>query len=206
MVATWLGGCGLLGRAPRPEVATTQHGIASWYGPGFHGNATSSGEIYDQYGLTAAHQRLPLGTRVRVINVRNQRSVTVRINDRGPFVDDRVIDLSYAAARTLDMIGPGTTPVRIEVVGATGPALPAVRYAVQVGAFTSRERASHLRSALQRRFERVYVATASTSGRPEYYRVRVGPFAAREEAARAAQRVGQLGWPAVVVEDGVVQH
>ena len=94
-----------------------QTGTASWYGPGFHGKRTSNGEIYDQNDMTAAHQTLPLGTRVAVTNLQNGRQVEVRINDRGPFVKDRAIDLSYAAARTLDMIGPGTAPVRIEVLG-----------------------------------------------------------------------------------------
>ena len=119
-----LAGCST---APKPkskpalvvaEPGSTQTGIASWYGPGFHGRRTSSGEIYNQYDLTAAHQTLPHGTRVRVTNLTNGRTVQVRINDRGPFVDDRIIDLSYAAARQIDMIGPGTAPVRMEVLGA----------------------------------------------------------------------------------------
>jgi rare lipoprotein A len=110
-------------RKPKPEPVaaepgTTQTGIASWYGPGFHGRRTSSGEIYNQYDLTAAHQTLPHGTHVRVTNLTNGRIVLVRINDRGPFVDDRIIDLSYAAARQIDMIGPGTAAVRMEVLGA----------------------------------------------------------------------------------------
>jgi rare lipoprotein A len=92
-----------------------QEGVASWYGPGFHGKATTSGEVYDQHDMTAAHQSLPLGTRVMVTNLQNGRSVEVRINDRGPFAKSRVIDLSYAAASTLDMIAGGTAPVRIEV-------------------------------------------------------------------------------------------
>src|SRR5215470_1896666 len=107
--------------APPPIVNGVQVGVASWYGPGFHGNRTANGEIYDQYELTAAHPSLPLGTRVMVTNLANGRAVEVRINDRGPFVDNRVIDLSYGAARVIGMIGPGTSPVRIEVLdsGAT---------------------------------------------------------------------------------------
>jgi rare lipoprotein A len=118
-----LAGCSTAPKRPKPaavaaEPGATQTGIASWYGPGFHGRPTSSGEIYNQYDLTAAHQTLPHGTRVRVTNLTNGRSVQVRINDRGPFVDDRIIDLSYAAARQIDMIGPGTAPVRMEVLNA----------------------------------------------------------------------------------------
>src|SRR5215470_6781502 len=99
-----------------PVVEGRQEGVASWYGPGFHGKRTANGEIYDQYELTAAHQTLPLGTRALVTSLTNGRSVEVRINDRGPFVGDRIIDLSYAAARVVGMIGPGTMPVRVEVL------------------------------------------------------------------------------------------
>src|SRR5712691_9791904 len=114
--------------APPPVIDGIQLGVASWYGPGFHGNRTANGEIYDQYELTAAHRTLPLGTRVMVTNLSNGRAVEVRVNDRGPFVDGRAIDLSYAAARTIGMVGPGTVRVRIEVLGPTtlAAAAPAV--------------------------------------------------------------------------------
>src|SRR2546426_12073593 len=122
-VALWLvgaAGCALV-RAPAPPPITdgVQVGVASWYGPGFHGNRSANGEIYDQYELTAAHPSLPLGTRVMVTNLENGRAVQVRINDRGPFVGGRAIDLSYAAARTIGMVGPGTVRVRVEVLGPT---------------------------------------------------------------------------------------
>ncbi len=94
-----------------------QHGIASWYGPGFDGRKTSSGEIYDMNGLTAAHNILPLNTLVRVTNLSNNKDVVVRINDRGPFVKDRVIDLSLGAAQRIGVVAPGTTPVRVSVIG-----------------------------------------------------------------------------------------
>ena len=90
---------------------TTQRGVASWYGPGFHGQATASGETYDQFEMTAAHRTWPLGTRVRVTNEQNGRSCTVRINDRGPQVRDRIIDLSKAAAAAIDMVQAGEAPV-----------------------------------------------------------------------------------------------
>src|SRR5437773_2980927 len=122
-VALWLvgaAGCALV-RAPAPPPITdgVQVGVASWYGPGFHGNRTANGEIYDQYELTAAHPSLPLGTRVVVTNLSNGRSVAVRINDRGPFVGGRAIDLSYAAARVLQMIRPGTARVRIDALASS---------------------------------------------------------------------------------------
>src|SRR5262249_7398083 len=162
----------------RPGV--TQVGTASWYGPGFHGNRTSSGEVYDQYDLTAAHQTLPLGTRVSVTDLQNGRQVDVRINDRGPFVKDRAIDLSYAAARSLDMLGPGTAPVRIEVLGDTVLQVAAVAYTVQVASFASRDNAMRLKGTLAERFDGVYVAPFEVnSGR--YYRVRLGRFGRRED-------------------------
>ena len=98
------------------DIGYKERGYASWYGPGFHGRPTASGEIYDQGKLTAAHRALPLGSVVRVINAHNGRHVEVRINDRGPFLKGRIIDLSYAAAKRLDMIQAGTMPVVLEVI------------------------------------------------------------------------------------------
>jgi rare lipoprotein A len=179
-----------------------QTGLASWYGPGFHGNRTSSGEIYDQNDLTAAHRSLPLGTRVAVTSLHNGKSVEVRINDRGPFVDGRIIDLSHAAARTLDLIGPGTAPVRLEVLGRTASRLPAAAFAVQVGSFADRSNAQRLKSQLAQRFEDVRLTTLeSETGR--YYRVRIGRFARRSEALGLARVVAPLGLTAIIVEDGV---
>src|SRR5512132_3023169 len=108
--------CSLTRPVTPPMVGGHQEGVASWYGPGFHGKRTANGEVYDQYELTAAHQTLPLGTRVMVTSLTNGRSVEVRINDRGPFIDGRIVDLSYAAASVIRMVGPGTMPVRLEVL------------------------------------------------------------------------------------------
>jgi rare lipoprotein A len=99
----------------------TQSGVASWYGPGFHGKKTASGEVYDMYALTAAHSILPLHTVVQVTNLKNKKGIIVRVNDRGPFVDDRVIDLSMGAANKLDIVKPGTAPVRVTVIGSAKP-------------------------------------------------------------------------------------
>jgi len=98
------------------EPTPTLQGLASWYGHPHHGRATASGRTYNMYKLTAAHRTLPLGTRVRVTNLTNGRAVVVTITDRGPFVDSRIIDLSYAAAKHIRLIGPGTAPVRLEVL------------------------------------------------------------------------------------------
>jgi peptidoglycan lytic transglycosylase len=206
LVAAVLSGCGVFfGRRPPPIVesqpGTTEVGTASWYGPGFQGRQTSSGEIYDQFDLTAAHPTLPLGTRVAVTNLQNGRSIEVRINDRGPFVKGRAIDLSYAAARALGMIGPGTVPVRIEVLGHEHLQLAAAAYSIQVGAFADRGNALRLRGALARRFDGVYIATLDApAGR--YYRVRLGRFADRQQAQRFARAVVPLGLPVIIVHDG----
>jgi rare lipoprotein A len=107
-----------------PATGDAEEGIASWYGPGFHGKRTSSGERYDQYDLTAAHRTLPLGTWVVVTNRLNGRSVRVYVNDRGPYVDGRLIDLSYGAAHAIGMVGSGTVPVRVVVLGSEPPSEP----------------------------------------------------------------------------------
>lgn len=123
-------------------------GVASWYGPGFHGKKTANGERYNQYAMTAAHKLLPLGTKVRVTHLGNGRSVIVRINDRGPFVEDRVIDLSRGAATRLNMMGAGTARVRVQSLGG----IPQLRddgdmrgpFYVQVGAFADKQNAHRL--------------------------------------------------------------
>jgi len=104
----------------QPAAVYTQRGEASWYGPGFHGRKTASGERFNQHGLTAAHRKLPLGTKARVTNLDNGKSVEVKINDRGPYVRGRIIDLSKAAAERLGMKNAGTTPVRLEVTKPAG--------------------------------------------------------------------------------------
>ena len=127
-VALTLGGCSgqwrpapVPGPVVVPPVSTpgaVQTGIASWYGPGFHGKRTSNGEVYNQYELTAAHRTLPFGTRLRVTDVDTGRSVTVRVNDRGPFVRGRVVDVSASAAETLGITGKGVAKVKVDVVEA----------------------------------------------------------------------------------------
>ena len=207
-----LAGCGL-GHAPAPPPVRNgvQVGVASWYGPGFHGNRTANGEIYDQYELTAAHRTLPLGTRVMVTNLRNDRAVEVRINDRGPFVDGRAIDLSYAAARTIDMVGPGTARVRIEVLGkAAGRAprlippppqdLPSGSYTVEVASLSDPAKAQHLRQVLARRFPDAFVSPLGGAA-GGYYRVRLGPYPLRTAALERAEHVNRLGYPAVIIEE-----
>lgn len=151
-------------------------GNASWYGRKFHGRLTSSGEPFDMYELTAAHKTLPIPSYARVTNLNNGRSTVVRINDRGPFHDDRIIDLSYAAAVKLGYAAVGTAPVRVQVLA------PGKKFVLQAGAFSDLRRADTLKSALQ-----------ALTGKPTYvvkvsgeslYRVRLGPVRGRTEAER----------------------
>lgn len=192
-------GCGVHPPAA-PVPGRPQLGVASWYGPGFHGHATTSGEIYDQQGLTAAHPNLPLGTRARVTNMENGRAVDVRINDRGPFVKDRAIDLSYAAARAIGVVGPGTAPVRIEVVERPPGDFTTVRYAVQVGAFSESGKANALRANLAPRYDDVYISPVRARAEL-FYRVRVGPYEERHAAEQRAVELTSSGLHAVVTEE-----
>jgi rare lipoprotein A len=184
---------------PRGGVET---GTASWYGPNFHGRPTSSREIYNMNDMTAAHPSLPFGTYVMVTNLDNERTAVVRINDRGPFVGGRIIDLSYAAARVLDMVGPGTARVRLEVLkgypGAAAAPGPG-RWSVQVGAFAVQENAYALKKRLEGRYSGVFVAVLQTPGRT-YYRVRVGAKD-KETALGTARRLADEGFPVILIEE-----
>jgi rare lipoprotein A len=136
--------------APAPILGVTEEGMASWYGHPYHGRRAASGETYDMEQMTAAHRTLPFGVRVRVVNLDNGRETEVRINDRGPFVRDRIIDLSRAAARRIQMLGPGTARVRLRVVGLPEQEPPGGFFAVQIGSFRDRGNAQRLREAMAR--------------------------------------------------------
>jgi rare lipoprotein A len=174
-----------------------ERGVASWYGPGFHAATTSNGERYDMYAMTAAHKTLPLPCYVQVTNLRNGRSVVVRVNDRGPFKDGRVIDLSYTAASRLDMLRDGTTFVEVRAIspGQAAPsatAVPPTLY-VQAGAFTSEANASRLLEQLrQKGVEGSFVRQDQLAGRT-LYRVRVGPIPSVGEFDRVVARLRSLG-------------
>jgi peptidoglycan lytic transglycosylase len=189
----------------RPKVETqppggyVQTGVASWYGEEFHGRKTSSQEVYDMNDLTAAHNSLPLGTFAAVTNLNNGRSVVVRINDRGPFVKNRVIDLSYAAARAIDMIGTGTAPVRIEVLADISPPLKALIFSVQAGSFVGQENAEALSRELAGQFADVYISTFETP-QEVYYRVRIRAKD-RETAETIARALMEKGYAAVLFEE-----
>ncbi|MSR22072.1 MAG: septal ring lytic transglycosylase RlpA family protein [Gemmatimonadetes bacterium] len=156
--------------APSPGEGWTEEGVASWYGDPYHGRATASGETYDMEALTTAHRTLPFGTIVLVENLESGERITLRINDRGPFVRGRVLDVSRRSARDLGMIGPGTAPVRITVLTAT-PEIDC--WEVQAGAFELRENADRLRAELEADGHPARLLTALDG----LHRVRLGPFA-----------------------------
>jgi rare lipoprotein A len=179
--------------APAPTVTQpvapgeyVEQGVASWYGAPFNGHRTSDGEIYDMHAFTAAHRTLPFGSVVRITNLRNGLQTEVRINDRGPFVANRIIDLSYSAAESLQIIGPGTAPVRIEVIAGPNPA--AGFFGVQVGAFRMQDNAERLRGRLSDRYSPISIIPYDSPA-GQLYRVRVGRLTS-EDAAR--QLAGEL--------------
>ena len=184
-----------------PDTPLMQTGIASWYGPGFHGKPTASGNIYDQNDLTAAHQTLPLGSRVIVTNLNNGTSTEVIINDRGPFAKGRIIDLSYAAGNSLGMITTGTIPVRLEVIE-TPYRIQTIRssldYTLQLGSFAQRENAQQLRERLASYPDVAIVPLQAKNG--TYYRVQLGTFSNRADAEEQARQLVQAGFPAIIME------
>jgi rare lipoprotein A len=172
--------------AGNPAIAAySEEGIASWYGVPFDGRRASNGEIYDMRKLTAAHRTLPFDTVVRVTNLSNGKSTVVRITDRGPFVDNRIIDLSMAAAREIDSIGAGVVPVRLEIVSA-GVDPTSGFFTVQVGAFRDLGNAERLRERLNASYSPIFIQRYDS---PDglFYRVRVG----KVPGEGAAQQFGE---------------
>jgi rare lipoprotein A len=180
-----------------------ERGVASWYGPTFHGVSTAMGEPYDMYAMTAAHKSLPLPAYARVTNLRNGRSVVVRINDRGPFVANRLIDLSYTAAAKLDMLREGTTLVEVRALTPGAPQSEALTRAseipppelfVQAGAFADEQNARNLLSRLHAAgLSKAFVLAPTGAGR--LYRVRVGPVASVAQYDELTARLAKLGVP-----------
>ena len=166
-----------------------ERGIASWYGEEFHGRSTSSGEIYDMHALTAAHKLMPLGTVAKVTNLENGRSVTVKINDRGPFIDDRIIDLSYGSAGSIDMVETGLAPVEIEVLK-WGERIS--DFTIQVGSFVIQENAIRLKNRLEQKYADVYIVPYDKDDM-KFYRVRVGVMKDIKEAEQLAGELSATG-------------
>lgn len=217
----WLGGCASKPPSkPRPDypkpyrIGKTwyqplpdakdfrEKGLASWYGTDFHGRKTSSGETYNMYAMTAAHKTLPLGTYVKVTNLENNFQTKVKINDRGPFIRGRIIDLSYAAARKLGVVGPGTAKVEVVALGVkskeSDAALTPANYysgnfTIQVGAFQNFKNAESFRQKLAARYENAHIVEYDQD-RLTFHRVRVGKCQTLDEARILEERLMQNGY------------
>jgi len=194
-----------------------ERGVASWYGKKFHGNLTSNREVYDMYGMTAAHKSLPLPTYVRVRNLSNNREIIVRVNDRGPFVHNRIIDLSYSAALKLDMVKSGTSLVEVEAITfgepsgdrpvrkvtppqpaqpaprAPAPSIDENRIFLQVGAFGSAENAQRRLAALRSANIPTVFIVEDKSVSPMLYRVRIGPIRGIVQYDIIVEELGNIG-------------
>ena len=191
-----------------------QKGIASWYGKKFHGRRTSNGEIYDMYGISAAHKTLPFNTVVRVHNLDNGKKIDVRINDRGPFVRGRIIDLSYGAAQKMGMVGPGTARVKIVALGTVREPSQWQQeertyvpvdyeqgvFTFQVGAFQNKSNAEKLRAKLDKKYQNAHITTHES---PDgvFYRVRVGRFTTLEQARRGEEILIREGFEPIIVAE-----
>jgi len=195
----------------------SQRGTASWYGKQFHGKKTASGEIYNMYSMTAAHKTLPLGTYVRVQNLSNKRRLVVRINDRGPFVRGRIIDLSYTAAKKLGIVGPGTAPAKITALGTvaqTGSGSPERsdrtnrsyipvdyyrgNFTFQIGAFRNRENAENQKLELAKKYRNAHIKIYNSGG-GIYYRVRVGRFSNLKQAQEYEKILVRAGYKNAII-------
>jgi rare lipoprotein A len=189
-----------------------ERGMVSWYGKKFHGRKTASGEAYNMYDLTAAHKTLPLGTYVRVYNLNNDKTVDVRINDRGPYVRGRIIDLSYEAAQRIGLVGPGTAPAEIVALGSLKETVVdgEVQYTlvhgnyyvgdftIQVGAFKYKENAVMLRNKLSETYKNAHIAVYETT-KGTFYRVRVARCKELDQAKKYEKMLEAAGYTDAIV-------
>lgn len=174
---------------PKPHEGGTvfEEGRASWYGAPFHGRQASNGETYDMYKFTAAHRTLPFNTMVRVTNMTNGKTTTVRITDRGPFVDNRIIDLSYAAAKQIESIGPGVVPVQLEILSAIDP--NDGTFTIQVGAFKDKTNAEKLVRRLSKDYPSVDLQSFHSPKGEAFYRVHVGKISGEDAAKKMSEEL-----------------
>jgi rare lipoprotein A len=189
---------------PQPTPTPQVVGMASWYGPGFHGHRNAQGGIYHQDDLTAASIAFPLGSRVMVTNLDNRRSVEVTVTDRGPFKKGRKIDLSYKAAHLLGMVDKGTAHVRIALIskppGTRDVGAP-LRYWVQVGSFSDEQNAENVRRELTAYYGDVRIVDVVDAENHRYYRVRMGAFSTHAAAEARASDSERFGYPIVIISE-----
>jgi rare lipoprotein A len=182
-------------------VRNIKQGVASWYGPGFHGKKTATGEIFDMNAMTAAHKTLPIPSYAQVTNLENHRSIIVRINDRGPYVGNRELDLSYAAAKTLDMEQDGTGAVEIKVIS-DSQALPQLQKSaatqeknvyLQVGSFGSAKKAMKLKNKIAANNLPEPDIRSSTYKKSTLYKVQIGPINSTAKANQLNEQLAEIG-------------
>lgn len=199
----------------RADHKGSDKGLASWYGEKFHGKLTASGETYNMHSLTAAHRTLPLGTTLKVTNLGNGKSINVTVNDRGPFVRGRILDLSYEGARRLDFIDKGTTKVRIKVTGRDERYKKYIRvakgvkggeevkrkerYIIQVASFRDFERAKRLKESLSWNYRSVYLEKKRIR-KKTYYRVKLGAFKGLKKARLIGERLAHEGFDVLILK------
>ncbi len=181
---------------------------ASWYGLEFHGRQTSSGERFDMYAMTCAHKEFSFGTNLRVTNLVNNKSAVVTVNDRGPFISGRDLDLSYAAAREIGLIGPGVSRVKIEYLGRDMRYVKRVEFVplatvgpftIQIGAFQEESNALHLKQGLELKYKDVFMATAYINGK-KFYKIRIGAFVDRDNAYSFAKNLAEEGYSTFITK------
>lgn len=180
---------------------STQIGLASWYGIEEHNRYAASGERFSKHAYTAAHKTLPMGTVVRVTNLENGRDVIVKINDRGPFVGDRIIDLSHAPAKSVDMIQKGVVKVKVEVVSSPSSRTSNYfdpEYTVQVASYRDRAQATSVKGRLDVEYGDVRVESIKVKG-DTYYRVRIGRYSSKRDAEKAASKLRKKGYTTRVI-------
>jgi peptidoglycan lytic transglycosylase len=190
---------------PPPPAGTVYQAIASWYGPGFQGHRTASGEVFDEDGLTCAHKTYPFGTKLKIINPQTGKECVVTVNDRGPFVTDVDLDISRGASRAIGRLDTG--PVIVEEIGRDNSYVKEVKigdvscaglYRVQVGSFSAPENAEHLKMGLELNYQDVRISKVEIKGLT-YNRVQVGSFRERKPALELADKLAREGYPAWVV-------
>jgi len=183
---------------PPSDITYREKGIASWYGKKFHGRLTANGEVYNMYGISAAHKTLPLGTVCKVTNIKNGESIVLRINDRGPFVKGRIIDLSYGAAKKLGFADEGLTEVIIEA-DIKKKALEN-SYSIQVGSFVERGNAEKLKNSLSQNHGNIYIEKYENGGEA-YYRVKIGNYKSQSDAQKTLDTLNNSGISGFIVSN-----
>jgi len=195
--------------AKQPDISQpeTKYIVASWYGPDFHGKLTSSGEPYNMYANTCAHKEYPFGTKLKVTNISNNKITECTVTDRGPFIPGRDLDLSFACAKEIELVGPGTGKVRIDYLGRDMRYIKYIKYSptggdgpftIQVGSYRELSNAMRLKTSLEFKYSKVYIMDTDINGN-KYYRVRIGKFKTKDDAYTLAKTLADEGYNTFII-------